>query len=124
MKSIFDLFKKDTKPVELPESKVNELVFYAESVINGDMAIGYGSVKIEEMLFELEIRENKDYRIFIALNSETDSYPVEDARQYWNIQSINEKDRSLKEIEEQYKSEIVEACEKIVSKYKKNSGTA
>lgn len=61
----------------------------------------------------------KEFHVFGVISSDTDHLPTEKARQFSSEQRLINVDKEIEDIVRSYKTEVNEACSKILTLYKK-----
>jgi hypothetical protein len=65
----------------------------------------------------LHAREDEDFSIFRAVYSDSTDLPVGEVRKHWQPAALKEKDKRIAEVEDRYRSRVVEAAYRIKAKY-------
>ena len=113
------MLKNKLSPEET-QTRQENLLDLAKSILNGQMQIAPGCLQIQQLLFDLSLDVDKEFIIFTGFNSETDRFPLGQERSLWNQDSLKDKDKELARIEEFYKQQIFLACQAIINKFSSN----
>lgn len=89
----------------------------ARSVINGDIGIIEGSIKLFGLShkFVATWHTDPDFRIFGSLASETDHLPTGSARQHWSASALARADQNIARIEENARADVMAACHNVIA---------
>ena len=85
----------------------------SKKVLNGELGVIAGSMKLSEMRMDLNKENDPTYDIFALVSSETDHLPTGSSRKYWNSEALRIKDAEIKQIEDLRRSDVLEACKTI-----------
>ena len=88
-----------------------------KSYLSGDLGLIEASRKIVGYAHRLRETNDSDFVFFIALDSETDHLPVGISREGWAADSLAKKDKEVKEVEEFYRSDAMNAARSLLSKF-------
>ena len=82
-----------------------------------------GIRELRPILREIGIddREEQDFVVFVAFDSDTLDLPVGVIRARWDRDALQSKDREAAELEALYKTEIVAACKKLIQRVQQNA---
>ena len=95
----------------------NRAVEVASRILEGSIGLTEGIRNL--LLFQKEMGRAKDpeFLFFAGIASETDDFPVGDARKNWNEIALKQKDADLKEYEDRIRPTVLDACRRFVQKY-------
>ena len=95
----------------------DQIVDVCEAILHGDTGILFGTRQLCRLHYELFRQIDEDFVLFIGINSETDSLPIGDERQYWNEEVLIEKDKEIAEYEIRVKQDVFDACRKLIKRF-------
>ena len=95
----------------------DQIVDVCEAILHGDTGILFGTRQLCRLHYELFRQIDEDFVLFIGINSETDSLPIGDERQYWNEEVLIEKDKEITEYETRVKQDVFDACRKLIKRF-------
>jgi hypothetical protein len=93
-----------------------KIIAICESILNEEIGIIAGSRKLVSFYHELLDKDDLDFSLFIAIDSETDHLPVDFERKNWNPESLKRKDLEINLYEKKLKNETFVACNQLISK--------
>jgi Protein of unknown function (DUF2489) len=94
-----------------------KIVAICESIINEEIGIIAGSRRLVSLYHEIFDNEDSDFRLFIAIESETDHLPVDFERKNWSLDALKRKDLEIDLYEKESRHETVLACKKLISTF-------
>jgi hypothetical protein len=92
----------------------HELVNVANVMLVGDMNLIKGIRRICKLRFSVGDPENEVFLAIRGIDSETDTYPVGRVRSNYSLEYLQRIDVEMQNYLEQAKSDILQACHKIV----------
>lgn len=96
----------------------------AKDMLEGRVGIIEGSRLMQKLLWQTEITEDDpDLLSFMAIDSETDDLPVGEERRHWSTQALRERDVEIRRCEALYRQTAIEACRRIIERWKRESLT-
>jgi hypothetical protein len=109
-----------TKVMSLMErwEKVEHL---AKEIIQGDIDILAGAWRMAAIgsIFG----DDPDLKVFFNLNDESPYLPMGKVRLYWSTVALIEKDKELVELEKRYEQPVLDACHKLIERFKGSKWT-
>jgi hypothetical protein len=60
---------------------------------------------------------DEDLTTFVAIDSETDTLPVGEARQFWSAEALEREDPKIRQAEELYREAALEAAARLVDRF-------
>ncbi len=94
-----------------------KIVAVCEAILSEEIGIILGSRKLKYLSHLISDDYDKDFMVFIGVDSETDHLPVDWERKNWSIEALQRKDVEIKKHEEGFKEIIFSACEKLIKKF-------
>ncbi|MES2072634.1 MAG: DUF2489 domain-containing protein [Pseudomonadota bacterium] len=116
----------------MPEYMTNEtyvlsirqrVVVAAGAMLNGTLSFLAGSRLLAALRHEAAVREDDaDFRVFVAIDSETDDLPIGTVRQYWDKQALEKLEPEIQAAEVWAKEQGSKACESLISRFQEKTG--
>jgi hypothetical protein len=105
--------------LEAEDEGRREVVSAARSVLNGEIGIIEGARILTALSFRVvaDWASDAEFRVLGVLNSETDHLPVGRVRELWDPAALAEKDAIIQRIEAVHRSEVEEACRRLIGRY-------
>ena len=96
-----------------------KVVQVAEAILSGTIGIIEGSRRLVT-LRQLVTKEDfdKDFKIFVLIDSDSDHIPIGDARKQWAPQARKDKDKELEQIENWYRDSAEQGCKILIARFK------
>jgi len=88
-----------------------------KSYLSGNFSLIETSRELVSYAHRLREINDPDFIFFIAVDSETDHLPVGKWREGWAADSLEKKDKEVKEIEAFYRFDAITAAQSILSKF-------
>jgi hypothetical protein len=88
-----------------------------KNYLSGDSTLIETSRELVRYAHRLRETNDPDFIFFIAVDSETDHLPVGKWREGWAADSLEKKDKEVKEIEAFYRSDAMSAAQSILNKF-------
>ena len=95
----------------------NQVVEVCEAILHEEIGVLLGVRQLCRLHYDLFDQVDDDFVLFIGINSETDSLPIGDERQYWNEKILIEKDKEIAEIEARVKQDVFDTCQKLIKRF-------
>lgn len=95
-------------------------VAVAEGAIAGDIGI-IAACRLLRQLGDALVgdgRNDPDFLLFIAVDSETDSLPLEDQRANWDESAFESKQTEVSHYEADIREEVLKACRSLVERFR------
>ena len=94
------------------------VVRVADAIIRGDLGLIEGSRRLCEIRAEHgSLRDDADFGVFVAIESETDHLPIGDVRAHWSPDALLVKDREIRAAEEFYRESAIAACRRLIERF-------
>jgi hypothetical protein len=96
----------------------DEIVTIAKCVLHGevDPLEGCRAIVRRQMALSESERHDPDFLVLVAIESETDHFPTEETRQYWDPVALAERDQERAAYLERNQKPLVDACRALVAK--------
>jgi hypothetical protein len=90
----------------------------ANGVLANQVGIIEGARELAHLRWQVTDDEfDPDFIPFIAVDSETDAFPIGKERAYWASSVLVEKDREIKQADDLYREKILAACRVLVARF-------
>lgn len=99
-----------------------KIVAICEAMLREEIGIIAGSRRLAALGYELFGDHDEDFLTFVAVDSETDHLPVDVERQNWSVEALERKDQEIESYEVSAKSDALETCRKLVTRFAVDSG--
>jgi hypothetical protein len=99
-----------------PDPPRMRILQVAEKMLSGDLDLFEGCHEIHGLRHHLEDPDDEAFLVIAGVASETDVYPIGDARTYWDPQALARQDRERDEYMSRVREVVWEACRAIISK--------
>ena len=86
-----------------------------EGLVSGAVGITDGCRKVVALGHALDESSNELFLPFVGVDSETDRFPLGGVRERWAAAALAREDKERLATEENYRSFIKDACEKLLS---------
>jgi hypothetical protein len=93
------------------------VVATAGAVIASKLSVVEASHRFMELAAELDALDDADFAYFIALDSQSDGFPVGAAREHWNRDALEREDLARHQFEGAVLSEAVSHCRGLIDRY-------
>ena len=113
--------RRNRYDLDSEERARREVVTTAQALIQGEVGVIEGSRRLSG-LAHLVVDDwvaDPDFRVFCALDSETDHLPVGKARDLWDPAVLAEKDADIQRFEALARLDIESACRRIIRRFTK-----
>ena len=94
-----------------------ELVKTATQVITGELDLVRGCRKLSQLSGSIQPFNRDIFNPIIGFESETDDYPLDEVRDTYERIYLSKLDRELLEYSDQMRTNILNACQRIVAEY-------
>ena len=93
----------------------------ATAVLEGSLGVIEGCRRLRELGDDLvpDSRDDTDFVIFIAVDSETDALPTGTARELWDPAALAREDREIQRAEAMYRESVMSACQRVIKRFGK-----
>ena len=98
-----------------------EMVLTCQRMLGGQLGVVAAARQIKSLAFRLHGDKyvHDLFRVFIAIDSETDHLPVGPERRHWAADALAAKDAEIQRYEESWRADAFKAARKIVQSYEK-----
>lgn len=97
-----------------------KIVAICEAMLREEIGIIAGSRRLTSLGFELFDDHDKDFLMFVAIDSETDHLPVDFERRNWSVEALERKDKEIENYEASAKTDVFETCRKLIKRFTEN----
>lgn len=117
----------ETKRIEMRTEEYSislhgKIVSIREAMLREEIGIIAASRRLVSLGFELFANHDKDFLMFVAIDSETDHLPVDLERQNWSVEALERKDQEIVNYEAIAKEDALETCRKLIKRFAVNGG--
>lgn len=99
-----------------------KIIRIANDILENRIGIIKGARELDRFQFEYNLENNKSLLFFVGISSETDHLPVGEERVKWSKDTLLEKDKEIKEIEDYYRNSALLACKELIKFLKGDGG--
>ena len=99
------------------KSKVKEIVDVAASMIDGTVDLIEGCRRITALRYDAEISDDEIFDSIVAVESETDHFPLGTQREYCNNEYLTRVDEEKQNYLMATSRDIINICRQIIDKY-------
>ena len=100
-----------------------QIVEVAKSMLAGDLSFIKGARKISRLSFAAHLRDDPDILPFVAIDSETDTLPVdEDVRRFWAASALEKLQPEIEKAELWARKVGSDHCQKLIDRFKDGRG--
>ena len=89
----------------------------ASNILDGKIGLIEGLRKLVPLQNEFGNPNEDEFLVFKAIESETDEFPISEARSSWSEAALKEKDAEIQEYEDQVRASVHDACRRFIQKY-------
>ena len=90
----------------------------ATAILECRLCITEGARVLGELAFDLLAQRDESFVVFIDVDSETDVFPLGDARAHWHASALVREDASRRLYEETVRSRVNRACSELIRHYR------
>lgn len=95
-----------------------KVVATAKAMLARELNFVVGARTICSLKDDAAVRsDDADFMIFVAIDSETDSYPLGDVRQYWNTDSLEKLQPEIQAAEDWAYKLGAQACSSLINRF-------
>jgi hypothetical protein len=94
-----------------------KIVAICEAALAEKIGIIAASRTLSALGLELFDGHDEDFRMFDAVDTETDHLPVDIERKNWSAEALQRKDTEIAEAEAFYKNDVLAACTKLIERF-------
>lgn len=98
-------------------AEMQKAVFLARKIVDGSIDPIEGCRQMVSLRVQQEIRDDQDFVTIRGFESETDEFPVGEARKHYDSEYLKKLDLKLKWYLDQMMPNLIEACQNIIKKY-------
>lgn len=95
-------------------------IVVCEEFLRGEIGVIAASRHLVSLFAHMNM-DDSDFILFKAIESQTDHLPIGEERKNWNTEALKRKDIEISEYELTFKNEMIETCQKVISKLKDKS---
>jgi len=101
------------------EAKQREAADIARAILDGKRGVCDGCRALTRLAHDIvpDWRVDPDFVVFGALDSDSDRFPLGDARRHWHPSVLSELDSEREQLEERVRPKVTVACLSIVSRF-------
>jgi hypothetical protein len=103
--------------IEAARATIIEL---AKKMLAGELSYMEGSISILALLEAARLERSGEFLTFVAINSETDRFPMENMRQFWNQKALLDLQPEIEETERWAKTVGEATCHALIQNLKLN----
>ncbi len=101
--------------VELTRAKV---VITAKAMLEGEISYLVGARKLDSFRHDVDLAEDDlDFRVFIAIASESDDFPLGPVREYWDSTALAKLQPELDAAESWAKQYGEQSCKNLIRRF-------
>jgi hypothetical protein len=104
-------------PPDYRQTLNDSVVETANALITRSVGVVEASHRFMELAAELDVLDDEDFSYFVALDSQSDGFPVGAAREHWSAKALEREDGARKEYEDSVYEEAAAHCRSLISKY-------
>jgi hypothetical protein len=94
-----------------------EVVDVSRSILDGKLALTEGARLLAELRSRVRAEEDKDFLVFMGIDSQTDHFPLGEVRARWDPAALARYDAERHSAESDFRQSAEEACRNLVRKY-------
>jgi hypothetical protein len=91
----------------------------AKQIIDKEISIVEGCRTLTNLRLNID-PDNEIFLLFRGVSSETDDYPLGEARKYWDEKALAKLDTEIKEYENRIREDVNKACWHLIEKLSSN----
>ena len=99
-----------------------KVVAIARNILSGESGIVAGARQLVGWRFDLGAEQDPDFTYFVGLDSETDGFPIGEARSRWSADALKSKDEQLRAYEASVRNVVFRICRNLIQKYENLNG--
>ena len=103
---------------------IRKLVLTARSMIDGSMGIVKGCRRVCQLRYGTPDMDDEIFDPFVAVESQTDDYPLEEERARYAADYLKELDQKVSNYVEEVRPRVLEACQHLVERYETKNGSS
>ncbi|WP_321965226.1 DUF2489 domain-containing protein [Paraburkholderia sp. J7] len=110
--------KKHTTHGEYVRSVRQQVVSTAQAMLDGRLSFLIGSRQLASLRHETDITDDDaDFLIFVAIDSETDAFPLGSVREHWDQRALAKLEPKIKEAELWASTVGADACRSLIARF-------
>jgi hypothetical protein len=110
--------KKHTTHGEYVRSVRQQVVSTAQAMLDGRLSFLIGSRQLAGLRHETDITDDDaDFLIFVAIDSETDAFPLGSVREHWDQRALAKLEPKIKEAEFWASTVGADACRSLIARF-------
>ncbi|NIE63201.1 DUF2489 domain-containing protein [Burkholderia sp. Ax-1719] len=110
--------KKHTPHEEYVRSVRQQAALVAQAMLDERLSFLIGSRQLAGLRYETDITDDDaDFLIFVAIDSETDAFPLGSVREHWDPLALAKLEPKIKEAELWASSVGADACRSLIARF-------
>ena len=93
------------------------IVARAGDLLDGRLGVIAAAQELIKLRFLTRTQDDPDFNIFVLIDSEADHLPTGSERQHWAADALATKDIEIRQIEEFYRKDALDAARNLQRKY-------
>lgn len=89
----------------------------ASKILDGKIGLIEGVRRLVSFQNEIGSANDEEFLVLKGIESETDDFPIGEARQNWSEAILKDKDAEIEEYEDQVRASVVDACRRFIQKH-------
>lgn len=103
---------------EYARSVRRQVISTAQAILDGQLSFLIGSRRLAALRHETDAAaDDKDFTVFIAIDSETDALPLGAVREHWDQGALARLEPEIKEAEHWASTAGVDACRSLIARF-------
>lgn len=103
---------------EFAQSVRREVVSTAQAMLDGQLSFLIGSRRLAGLRHEANAAaDDTDFLVFVAIDSETDAFPIGAVREHWDHNSLAKLEPEIKEAELWASTVATDACKSLIARF-------
>jgi len=100
---------------EGPVSVRRQIVTFAQSYLDGHTGVIETSRAITDLALMIDASLEEVFVDFIGIDSESDTFPLGEARRYWSDAALKREDAARQAYEARLKQKMVDLCQRVIA---------
>jgi len=102
--------------------RCNKVVSLAKAMLQNEVGIIEGARQMDQLRHSVggdpDFGNDPDFEIFDVIACETEDLPLSKVRELWSADALLEKDKEIAKAEQLYKKSALDACRKLIERFK------
>lgn len=95
-----------------------EVIVTAKGMLGGEISYLVGARKLDSLRHDVEVAEDdSDFRVFVAIASETDDFPLGPVREYWDSSALAKLQPEIDAAEFWAKQHSKQSCMNLIRRF-------